>query len=39
MSDLFLQSQRVRPAVALDGGFTFLYPGLDAAAAQVFGEA
>jgi NAD dependent epimerase/dehydratase family enzyme len=35
-SDVFLHSQRLVPAAALAGGFTFLHPGLDSAADDVF---
>ena len=38
MSDVFLNSQRVVPAVALHSGFSFLYPDLTAAVCDVFGR-
>jgi uncharacterized protein len=36
MSDVFLCSQKVVPAAALAGGFTFLFPDIGSAAADVF---
>jgi uncharacterized protein (TIGR01777 family) len=38
MCDLFLCGQKVVPAAATDGGFTYLFPDIAAAAADVFGK-
>jgi hypothetical protein len=39
MGDVFLHSQRVVSSVALESGFSFLYPDLTAAVCDVFGHA
>jgi len=38
MSDIFLHSQRIVPAAAMAGGFTYLFPDIAAAADDVFGN-